>query len=435
MPSAFLCFALIAFPLPKNRPAAPPPETLIRLSVQAKAAPKPVLRIQLLPELQEQKPGNPIPAYLKCLLDQDNTTPESNLGPAALRAVDRAARLEKPDWQVLTQLQKEGFNLLLPDLQKMRELAVGLQARFREEVAQQRFDDAIVTAKTKFALARHTGEHPTIIGDLVAIAIASIAIAPLEELLEQPGCPNLYWALTNLPHPLISIEKGLDGERTLLVSEFFNLSSKQAMSAAQIKKVIDRLEELRRFESDKLKQTARQWIGVRTRDDKYLKSARARLVETGLTAEVLDTFPADQVVLLDELREFQVRRDEATKYMKLPTWEYEAFNAKETPASEPALLGAFVTSFRKVRLAQGRLEQRIALLRHVEALRIFAAENGGKLPTKLDEIKLPLPVDPYTGKPFRYAKEGETAHLRGSPPIGQQDSPAFNLHYEITIRK
>ena len=435
MPNAFLCFALIAFPIPKNRPAVPPPETLIRLNVEAKAAPKPVLRIQLLPEHREQKPGNPIPAYLKCLLDQDNSTPESNLGPAALRAVDRAARLEKPDWQILVQLQKEGFNLLLPDLQKMRELAAVLQARFREEVAQQRFDDAIVTAKTMFALARHTGEHPTIIGDLVGIAIATIAIAPLEELLEQPGCPNLYWALTNLPHPLISIEKGLDGERASLAAEFFNLSSKQAMSATQIKKVIDRIEEIRQWESDKLKQTARQWIGVRTRDDKYLKSARARLVETGLTAEVLETFPADQIVLLDELREYEVRRDEATKYMKLPTWEYEAFAAKESPASEPALLGAFVRSFRKVRLAQGRLEQRIALLRHVEALRIFAAENGGKLPTKLDEIKLPLPVDPYTGKAFRYAKEGETAHLRGSPPIGMQDNPAFNLHYEITIRK
>lgn len=178
---------LIAFPIPKDRPAAPPPETLIRLNVQAMAAPKPALRIQLLPELREQKPGNPIPAYLKCLLDQDNTTPESNLGPAALSRRGRAARLEKPDWQVLTQLQKEGFNLLLPDLQKMRELAAGLQARFREEVAQQRFDDAIVTAKTMFALARHTGEHPTIIGDLVGIAIASIAIAPLQEMLEQPG--------------------------------------------------------------------------------------------------------------------------------------------------------------------------------------------------------------------------------------------------------
>ena len=36
------------------------------------------------------------------------------------------------------------------------------------------------------------GEHPTLLGNLVGIAIANLAIAPLEELLEQPGCPNLY---------------------------------------------------------------------------------------------------------------------------------------------------------------------------------------------------------------------------------------------------
>ena len=52
------------------------------------------------------------------------------------------------------------------------------------------------------------GEHPTLIGDLVGIAIASIAIGPLEEMLSQPVCPNLYWALTNLPSPLVSMDVG-----------------------------------------------------------------------------------------------------------------------------------------------------------------------------------------------------------------------------------
>ena len=85
-------------------------------------------------------------------------------------------------------------------------------------------------------------------------------------------------------------------------------------------------------------------------------------------------------------------------------------------AKEPALLELFIVSNRKVRLAQGRLEQRIALLRHVEAIRMYAAENGRKLPATLDDIKLPLPVDPFTGKPFRYSFEKDTAHLRGTPP-------------------
>ena len=76
----------------------------------------------------------------------------------------------------------------------MRALASALQGRFRDEIALRKFDDAIFTAKTMFALSRHLGEHPTLIGSLVAIAIAFVAIAPLEEMLEQPNCPNLYWA-------------------------------------------------------------------------------------------------------------------------------------------------------------------------------------------------------------------------------------------------
>ena len=48
---------------------------------------------------------------------------------------------------------------------------------------------------------------------------------------------------------------------------------------------------------------------------------------------------------------------------------------------------------------------------------------------------MPLPVDPFTGKPFVYKVEGETAHLRGTSPRGYEKNSAFNIHYEITIRK
>ena len=42
-------------------------------------------------------------------------------------------------------------------------------------------------------------------------------------MLEQPGCPNLYWALTNLPSPLVSLDKGIEGERALVLAEFRDL--------------------------------------------------------------------------------------------------------------------------------------------------------------------------------------------------------------------
>ena len=216
------------------------PETLIRLSVSPAPAPKPALRYLLLPELKEMNPGNPIQNYLKCFMEQQKfffdkeaferrekllTMPLKELpaqelkdyGGFALRQADWAARLDTPDWQILLKLKTDGVALLLPDVQQMQPLANALKVRFRAEVALGRFDDALRTAKTMFAMSRHMSEHPTLVGNLVGISIANLAIGPLEEMLEQPGCPNLYWALTNLPVPLVPMDKGMGGERALVL--------------------------------------------------------------------------------------------------------------------------------------------------------------------------------------------------------------------------
>ena len=49
-------------------------------------------------------------------------------------------------------------------------------------------------------------------------------------------------------------------------------------------------------------------------------------------------------------------------------------------------------------------------------------------------LSTPL-MDPFTGKPFRYEVNGATAHFRGSPPPGEEKTPFYNVHYEITIGK
>src|SRR5262249_46317887 len=99
-------------------------------------------------------------------------------------------------------------------------------------------------------------------------------------------------------------------------------------------------------------------------------------------------------------------------------------------------LFAFLTpALTKVRSAQGRLEQRLAMLRHVEAVRMYAAGHDGKLTEKLSDCPVPLPVDPFTGEPLRDQLDGDTAHLRGSPPLGYAKIPAFNIHYQISVRK
>jgi hypothetical protein len=423
-------------------------------------APKPALRYLLLPELKEMNPGNPCAAYLKCFMGQqkfffDKETvqrrnallamplaalPAQELltyGEEALSQADWAARLDAPDWQMLLKARTEGVAVVLADLQQLGSLARTLKVRFRAEVALGRFDAAIRTAKTMFALARHHGAHPTLAGSLMGIPIADDAIGTLEEMLGQPGCPNLFWALANLPSPLVPQDRGVEGERLLVVWLFRDLDDSAPMSGDQLKKFIAFVDLL--LGSGKPPEPAkgvRAWLDARTKDEEVLRAARRRLAEYGQPEERLRRFPADQVLLLDEQREYEVRRDDIFKLMNLPGWQALGLAAAIKPVDNSALFGRpLLEGLLGTLWGLPRLGQRIALLQHVEALRLYAADHDGTLPAALSEIALPLPVDPFTGKPFRYERQGVTAHLRGGPLPVEEKDPRYHLHYEVTVRK
>ena len=82
---------------------------------------------------------------------------------------------------------------------------MALKARL--EIADRKFDEAIHTLQTGYALARHVGQGGTLIHGLVGIAIGQLMSARVQELVQQPGVPNLYWALTALPQPLIDLAR------------------------------------------------------------------------------------------------------------------------------------------------------------------------------------------------------------------------------------
>lgn len=55
----------------------------------------------------------------------------------------------------------------------------------------------------------------------------------------------------------------------------------------------------------------------------------------------------------------------------------------------------------------------ISRLRIFEALRIYAAAHDGSLPRQLTDIReVPIPVNPYDGKPFTYRCDGNRAFER-----------------------
>jgi hypothetical protein len=436
----------------------PPTETVVRFEVAPMAAPKPALKYLLLPELKEMKPGNPILGYLKCFGDQKNffhgkdeqakrdhwlAAPLADLpvtvlhdyGAEPLTRADAAARLDTPDWQVLADAKKEGVFLRLPELQQLRFLAECLKLRARVQVAEHSFDEALVTTKTTLALARHMCEHPSLVSDLVGLAIANHALRPVEEMIGEPNCPNLFWALIDLPTPFIDMRKGVQGERLGLEPIFAEINTTAPTSKAKLEKAVATIEKVAK--ADILNRDVRVWLDARVKNDAYLKAARKRLVESGLDEKAVSEFPDLQVILLDEKREFEVRHDDRIKWLSLPYWKASPAltDRAAVRADEDMLFGELITSFGRIKKAQARLDQKIAMLAHVEALRIYAADHEGNLPAKLDDIKLPLPVDPFTGKAFVYEVSGGTAIIKGTPSKGDEQSAAFNLRYVVTMKK
>jgi hypothetical protein len=456
-----VCAVLLTLPLVGRADGAPQPtETVIRMTVRPMPAPKPAMRYQLLPELREMNPGNPIQGYLKCFMEQGHFYHNKEAADkrekwlemplkdlplkemqyyktnAGLRQADYAARLDTPDWQILLKIRSDGINLLLPDVQVLRSLAAALKVRFRLEIAERRIDDALATAKTMFGLSRHLGEHPTLIGDLVAIAVAYITIGPLEELIQTPGCPSLFWALTDLPQPFVNLRKGIQGERVFLGTDLALLDDRAPMNDAQLQKAVNHLQGL--MKAINVKKDVSVWLKDLAKNEEDVRAARKRLIESGLAEDKVKAFPARQVILLDEKLEYEVHRDAMAKVMGLPFWQAEpTFHDGKLlrPEREDTLFAGLVMG-KNVKQAQARLDQRIALLRCVEALRLYAAEHDGKLPATLVDPGLPLPVDPITGKPFHYrVEDGTKAILHGTPPRGLEKNAHYNVRYEVTIAK
>jgi hypothetical protein len=440
--------------------ATPPlPDAVVRLTVRPAAAPKPALKYQLLPEVRELTTGNPAQWYLRCFAEQRNfffgkegvaqrvryqrmTLAElpgkelKNFGGSALTQADWAARLDTVDWQALDRVKTEGADLAQPELSALRLLGESLQIRFRGEIARKDFDAAIRTAKTMFAFARHLGEHTTSAGNLLGLAVADMALNTLEEMIAQPGCPNLYWALTDLPCPLVDLRKGFQGDRTLADNDLKGLRGDAAMTEAELEELVGRLSGrsgFARLQAGLPPHNLRADLAAQAKDADRLLAARIRLALAGSAEKLVEKLPPLQVILLDARREYESRRDDELKLLGLAPFEIDALGVKKAEGCEP--FADLVPRIAEARRAQARVEQRIGLLRHVEALRMYAADHEGKLPATLADLKLPLPTDPFTGKPFAYKLDGGTATLTAGGPKGEEQNPAFNRRYEIIVRK
>jgi hypothetical protein len=449
---------------------APPPAKeeppVIRLAPQGKKDFHRDLDYQLLPDPEDLTPGNAAVFWLRAApaarnvrykwtekewdwaklplkeLPRKEVRAVLDKHAAALRLADRAARCDRCDWNwpPLT-LQELTENLPLDDIQGTREIANLLSLRCRLELAERRFDKALYTLQTGFALARDVGLGPTLIQDLVGIAIGAIMLGRVEEWQQIPGSPNLYWALTALPSPLVDVRKSIRYELNTIYRSFPGLRElKKPQSAEQVRvlveKVLDALDKLERNDVPRwVRQTGSVALTVA-----YYPQAKKALLAAGRTEKEIEAFTPLQVVVIYLLDAYDHAADDIRKWMLVPTWQalepLKQFDHKmptDPRFSKDPLLRSLMPAIYKVFLASVRSERQFAAARAAEALRLYAAAHGGKPPAKWADItEVPLPLDPVTGKGFDgfyQVKDGKGV-LRVPPPAPMPE--LLTKHYELS---
>lgn len=421
-------------------------------SLSAAKEPSPALKYKLLYDLADSVPGNAAVYYNRAILMNDQV-PKPSLEQQerqwewyelpldkfprdevrkflesrsmVLAELQTAAQCESCDWGVRFQ-DLRGMSVIearLPEFQESRNLTRILRLKAKLEIAERRLNDAVVTIRQTYQLARHLSSSPVLIVNLIAIATQSLANESLGELLAAQDSPNMYWALRALPDPLVDVRPSSQFESTSAFRLFPFLKDADVAHRSgdewrrMLTDVIVSLDESpNRSGADQLLTQ----LQVTAMISRSYPLAKRELIAAGFEEARIEQMPVGQVVAIYARECYQHLMDESLKWMYVPFAEgrdrataalekltqegYLQQGNGTLPSRDPLLINSRLSyASGNIREASNRQRYLIAALTVVEAIRMHAAENGGKLPESLAEITVvPVPLNPSTDKPFLY---------------------------------
>jgi len=432
------------------------------LTVHARAVEQPLMKYRLFPAEYELRDGNAAPILLR--FPWENTgyflkvvptfddylelAPDNpklrNAGdvfnPRFYSELKRAAYRRTADWEYPIG-EEPVAQILLPDVQGSRAIVGrGLSVWIRYLTARGKLAEAREAILVGLAVSRHYGRTPFVITQLVCVAIDSMMLSRLEELLSQPDSPNLYWAVTALPRPLVDMRPSVELEQRFLQMTVPGLENLEQLRTEEewtkrAHAVIDLLLE---------PAAARQWGKFAQKQILKRLAKRGRAELPGWT----DGGVARVAAMSDSeagLRWFLHAQEEQSQ-------EIAALMSLEPPAAIPRLeaLQRRLAEFRAeigvptlfvlenplngYVAAQG-LQRRIDALRVVEAIRNYGASHESHVPESLEKIvDTPIPEDPFTGKPFHYAVTDGAATL-SAPGIQVEGREIGGIRYHFKTQK
>jgi hypothetical protein len=343
--------------------------------------------------------------------------------------------------------------MLLPAVNDSRIFGRLLAAHSRIELAHGNFEAAIKDYRNAMGLGRQLAGNDTLVACLTAVTLSDVCSArQIETFVQQPGAPNLYWALSNLPTPLVDFRDAVDAELhsvELTFPEVLGLEDADLTPAEWRARLLSLMEKAHVIADEKDWQPTAEYLDEAI--PRILPHAKEYLADRGASPEAIEKMSAEQILLLDVVKRNTETREEAAKWFPLP---YPAASQGLLAVNErtkqqwkerrdivplPQLSAGPLYACRR---AQVRLDRRIAALRVLEALRIHAAAHGGQLPKLLTDVtEVPIPNDPVTEQPFEYILQGATAVLTGpertdasrTRQLLEQHLEAEQLSYEISI--
>jgi len=200
---------------------APIAARTVEMTLHAAKVSPPTKQYTLLPKADEQTDTDAAPLYEKALqffpsdyqmeeVEQWLKTPPDKLPFNQVQSVlqqlepilklhKQAAKCKHCDWPYW---DEDDFT---ENSRKHRRLVYFHALKVRLLIAQSRYDEAIGSAQTGFAMAKHLGQGSELVHGLFGIGIAAYMCRQLEAFIQRPDAPNLYQALRDLPQPFIDL--------------------------------------------------------------------------------------------------------------------------------------------------------------------------------------------------------------------------------------
>ncbi len=328
------------------------------------------------------------------------------------------------DLQIEGRSLSEIVNILLPEVQESRQLARLLAVRARLAIAEKRWDDLVTDVRTGFRLSEIIGDlGPTLTSKLVGNAIASVMLAVVGEAIQQPECPNLYWALASVQgQNLFQVDEAIELEISNIVNVLdVGKHQRIAGDADEARyRLIFMVEQIGQLDSDSsgrglaapiARLIAGLYVVAMAEPSRDLLAASAEHAGDVTALSISET-----VLRATQLRLVRTR-DDWLKWMILPAeleidleeklWA-NRLDLRTADAASIIGWGTFLPLLQASRTASQRPIQQYHLWMTMEAMRMHAADSG-ELPQSLDQLH-PVPAlhDSIARGPFLYQRTSAT---------------------------